>query len=78
MDELEILWGGLLSRDPAKVRATWGTLSAEEQEAVRAHLVRMATEEGWTRPQRVSAQAALNALRNWPEPDQTEDADQHG
>ncbi len=60
---LDIFWENMLSRDPARVREAWGTLTAEERVAIHAHLVRMSTEEGWTEPQRISAQAALDALR---------------
>jgi hypothetical protein len=37
-------------------------LNPAEQAAVHAHLTRMATEAGWSEPQRASAQAALDAL----------------
>ncbi len=60
--ELDIFWENMLSRDPARVRDAWGTLTVEERIAIRAHLVRMASEEGWAEPQRISAQAALDAL----------------
>ena len=61
--ELDIFWENMLSRDPARVREAWDTLTVEERVAIHAHLVRMSTEEGWTEPQRLSAQAALDALR---------------
>ena len=61
--ELDIFWENMLSRDPARVREAWGTLTAEERLVIHAHLVRMSTEEGWAEPQRISAQAALDALR---------------
>ena len=61
--ELDIFWENMLSRDPARVREAWGTLTVEERLAIHAHLVRMTTEDGWTEPQRISAQAALDALR---------------
>lgn len=70
MNEVERLWAGLLSRDADQVRATWDTLNTEEQQAVHAHLIRMATEAGWTEPQRISAQAALDALSDHFAPDQ--------
>lgn len=60
---LDIFWENMLSRDPERVREAWGTLTLEERTAIHAHLVRMSTEEGWTEPQRISAQAALDALR---------------
>jgi len=40
----------------------WQELVREEQVAVYIHLQVMATEEGWSEPQRISAQAALHAL----------------
>jgi len=61
--ELDIFWENMLSRDPERVREAWGTLTVEERLAIHAHLVRMSTEEGWTEPQRISARAALEALR---------------
>ncbi len=66
MTNPEELWAGILSRRAVHILAAWHTLDAEERTAVYAHLVRMATEEGWTEPQRVSAQAALDVL---PAPD---------
>ena len=62
MDELERFWGNMLSRDPARIRETWDTLQDDEKQAVRTHLQRMTTENGWTEPQRLSAQTALQAL----------------
>lgn len=61
-DSLESIWVGLLSRQPELVRATFSALSAEERSAVVAHLERMASEAGWQPEQRLSAQAALQAL----------------
>lgn len=62
MDDLESLWDGLLSRHDESIRAAWAVLSRREQRAVHAHLVRMATEPGWTAPQQKSAQIALQVL----------------
>ncbi len=64
MDPLETLWATILSRDPQRIYEIWQTLDVEEQGAIYAHLTRMATEEGWTEPQRISAQTALDALRD--------------
>lgn len=61
-DELEALWGGLLSREAGRVREAYATLAPEEQQAVLAHLRRMAEEAGWHKEQRLSAQAALEFL----------------
>jgi hypothetical protein len=63
-DPLEILWDGLLSREAGRVRAAFATLNEAEQQAVRAHLQRMACEPGWHPEQRLSAQAALQALED--------------
>jgi len=60
---IEDLWAELLSREASRVVAAWGTLGHEEQVAVKAHLTRMVTEEGWLEVQRESALAALEALR---------------
>lgn len=64
MDEwLEKFWGELLSRDPQRILATMDSLEDDkEREAIVAHLKRMATEEGWLEPQRISAKAALTVL----------------
>ncbi|MBN2303000.1 MAG: hypothetical protein JXQ72_00895 [Anaerolineae bacterium] len=64
MDDIETLWANILSRDADRIRATWDALNAEEKTAVRAHLTRMVTEPDWSEPQRISAQAALDALEN--------------
>ena len=58
----EMIWSSLLSRDPERIRDMWQKLSREEQDAVYAHLKHMVSEEGWTDPQRTSAQAALDSL----------------
>ncbi len=63
-DPLEAFWSNILSEDPEKIIAAWETLIFEEQVAVHAHLVKMATEDGWTEGQRQAAQAALDALRD--------------
>jgi len=62
-DEIENLWDGLLSRQPDLVQATFEGLTKEEQEAVLAHLKKMAGEAGWHPEQVKSAQAALEALQ---------------
>jgi hypothetical protein len=71
MDEspnsLENLWGGLLSRQPELVRATFSTLDTEERAAIRAHLQRIVSEAGWHPEQRLSAQSALDALEGYEE-----------
>ncbi len=68
MDDLENFWSSLLSRNPVRIRQVWEDLDAEEQAAITMHLQHMATEEGWSEPQRISAQAALDALLKPDEP----------
>ncbi len=58
----EEFWEEVLSGEAARVREAWKTLTTEEQVAVRLHLRRMTTEEGWLDVQRASAFAALLAL----------------
>lgn len=65
-DELDQLWDGLLSRQEDQVWEAYRSLDAKEQEAVFAHLMRMANESGWHPEQRRSAQAALRILSNPP------------
>ncbi len=61
-DELEKLWEALLSRDSATIRSTFNQLPDNEQKNILLHLRRMANEPGWHPEQRISAQAALEAL----------------
>jgi hypothetical protein len=62
--DLENLWARLLSREPETIRAAWELLQGEERTAIYTHLVIMATEEGWSEPQRLSAQAALDVIQD--------------
>ena len=59
---IEQIWESLLSREPGTVRQTFATLDKQEQAAVLAHLRKMVSEPGWHPEQRVSANAALEAL----------------
>ncbi|MCQ3932480.1 MAG: hypothetical protein DPW16_18680 [Chloroflexi bacterium] len=60
---LEKFWGEVLSRDPQRIISAMGSLEDDrEREAIITHLKRMAMEEGWAEPQRISAKAALAAL----------------
>lgn len=62
-DWLEAFWSDLLSEEPTRVAAAWALLQeAEEQQAVREHLRKMATEEGWADVQRQAARAALAVI----------------
>ncbi len=62
-DWLEKFWGDLLSEEPARVAAAWALLqAADERQAVRDHLHKMATEAGWANVQRQAARAALAVI----------------
>ena len=61
--ELEPLWERLLSREEMQVKTAFSSLSESEQEAVLIHLRRMAQEDGWHSEQRISAQIALDVLK---------------
>ena len=63
-DPLEIIWDGLLSRDPDRIRATYADLDPESQQVVLEHLLRMTRENGWHAEQVHSAQTALDTLRS--------------
>ncbi|MGE5124491.1 MAG: hypothetical protein ACM3H7_08230 [Acidobacteriaceae bacterium] len=65
---LERLWDQLLSGQPELVRRAYDTLDTPDQEKILDHLQRMAREEGWQLEQRQSAQAALQALEDRPNP----------
>ncbi len=56
----EAFWEAILSSEPDRIRVAWRSLSAEEAQAVRAHLKKMAEEPGW---QTAQQQAAAQALR---------------
>ena len=58
----EDFWDNLLSREKARIEAAFQGLDPQSQQAVREHLKRMVTEEGWHPLQRNSAQAALDVL----------------
>ena len=59
---LEEFWADILSEEPLRALAAWRLLDAEKRIAVRTHLTKMATGDGWAEIQRRAAQAALNAL----------------
>jgi hypothetical protein len=62
-DWLEEFWGDLLSEEPTRIAAAWALLqAADERQAVRDHLHKMATEDGWANVQRQAALAALAAI----------------
>lgn len=62
MNEVEIVWEALLSRDEAQIRPAYLALDAQTRRAVGAHLRVMAGEEGWHPEQVISARAALDVI----------------
>jgi len=64
MDEIEEFWDNVLSRQPGRVLAACASLTAADLERLKAHLADMAAGEGWHMEQRLSAQAALDALNS--------------
>lgn len=63
-DSYEQFWDALLSRQPERIRAAFSGLDAASQAEVLRHLHRMAGEAGWHREQKLSARAALKALKD--------------
>lgn len=61
-EPLEIFWDAILSREPDRIRAAFASLDERTRRFTLEHLRRMTTEEGWLPEQRLSAQAALDAL----------------
>jgi hypothetical protein len=62
MNNIEIVWEALLSRDEALIRPAYLALDAETRRAVGAHLRIMTGEDGWHPEQVISAQAALDVI----------------
>ena len=62
MEDKELFWENLLSRDPEKVKSAWLMLPVEYQKDVRGHLVSMVTELDWHPEQVKSAEAALDVI----------------
>jgi hypothetical protein len=60
--EFESIWELLLSRDPKRILLAFESLQPEQKKAVRKHLQKMVAEPGWQPEQRISAQAALDAI----------------
>jgi hypothetical protein len=63
--QVEAFWDAILSREPQKILAAFRPLPALEQQQVLSHLNRMTQESGWHDQQRLSAQTALDILRNF-------------
>jgi hypothetical protein len=68
-DQLEILWDGLLSREPRLIKSAFASLNLIDQQMVLAHLQRMVEEAGWQPEQRLSAQAAIDVLVTYQDQD---------
>ena len=62
----ERFWAEILSADSERIHRAFDCLAPDEAQRVRAHLQRMATEDGWQPAQRERAQAALRALEARP------------
>jgi len=60
--QYESIWEVLLSRDPKPILLAFESLQPAQKEAVREHLQKMVAETGWQPEQRISAQAALDAI----------------
>lgn len=60
----EQAWESILSRNPEAIRKAFSRLDEPARQAVLAHLRKMVTESGWHPEQVISAQAALEALKN--------------
>jgi hypothetical protein len=63
----ENIWERLLSRQPTLIGKAYQNLDPVERKAVLDHLIRMVTESGWQPEQRISAQAALDSLSEYPD-----------
>jgi hypothetical protein len=61
------IWSEILSRNPERIRHAFQTLNTQEKISVRAHLVRMISEDGWHPGQVQSASIALEAIKNLPD-----------
>jgi hypothetical protein len=61
---LESVWESLLSCQPELIREAFSSLSEEQRQPVLEHFERMEREPGWQPEQRISAQAALEVLKN--------------
>jgi len=62
LNQLERLWGALLSGQPEEIRSAFSGLDTETKKAVLNHLRHMTQEEGWLPQQKQSAQTALEVL----------------
>lgn len=62
-DDVEEFWGAILSEEPDKVLAAWGTLDGEERHGVRSHLLRMSDPlQSYAEVQQQAARFALRTI----------------
>jgi hypothetical protein len=61
-NEIVNVWEMLLSRKPDWIEKAFESLHPDEKRAVLIHLQKMVSEPGWQPEQKISAQAALDAL----------------
>lgn len=61
------IWSDILSRQPKRVRRAFQDLNRQEKISVRAHLIRMTSEDGWHPEQVQSASLALEAIKDLPD-----------
>jgi len=64
MDNLQKLWAGLLSRDSAAIRRTWGDVADDEADAIADHLKHMLNDDTYSAEQKEAARIALEAIQN--------------
>ena len=62
MENKELFWENLLSRETDKITAAWKMLPVEYHKDIRDHLVSMVTELDWQSEQVKSAEAALDVI----------------
>jgi hypothetical protein len=61
-EQLEKIWGNLLSRERDLVLSTFRRLDPSSRKVVMDHLKEMSTGEGWHPEQKISADYALEIL----------------
>jgi len=61
-DPLEMIWDGLLSREPEQIRKTYVALTRASQRSILKHLQQMAAGSGWLPVQQQPAKYALDTL----------------
>ena len=61
------LWTEILSRDTKRITAAFQRLNRSEKISVRAHLVKMTSEDGWHPEQVRSAAISLEAIKDLPD-----------